>query len=182
MGPDYSVFVSIFHDVRLVVPKWKIPSLNYFLDSLTKEKYKLIHMGVLNSSNVKDHSLLVQGSKKFKSKEKQIVKKPKSESEDEDSYEDLMKKAKKKGSTSKCSYCSKGFHSEKKCFKKKMDIMSQLLEKHKIEVPDELEKPADSSEQCHTAQFEGDITYALSARVLSFSHVSDIDLVSNMSK
>ena len=63
-----------------------------------------------------------------------------------------------------------------------MDIMSQLLEKHKIEVPDEPEKPADSSEQCHTAQFQGDITYALSARVLSFSHVSDIDLSSDISE
>ena len=93
-----------------------------------------------------------------------------------------MKKVKKKGSTSKCSYCNKGFHSEKKCFKKNMDIMSHPLEKHKIEVTDELEKPADSSEQCHTAQFQGDITYALSARVLSFSHVSDIYLFSDISE
>ena len=52
--------------------------------------------------------------------------------------------------------------------------MSQLLKKHKIEVPDEQEKPADSSEQCHTTQFQGDITYDLSARIKSFSHVSDI--------
>ena len=99
LGPDYSVFVSTFHATRLVVPKWKMPSLNSFLDSLTKEQDKLIHMGVLNSSKGKDHALLVQGSKKFKSKEKQIVKKPKSEIEDEDSYEDLMKKVKKKRST-----------------------------------------------------------------------------------
>ena len=98
------------------------------------------------------------------------MKKPKSEIEDED----LMKKVKKKGSTSKCSYCSKGFHS------KKMDIMSRLLEKHKIEVPDELEKPVDSSEHCHSAQFQGDITYALSSRVKSFSHVYDIYLFSNI--
>ena len=124
LGLDYSVFVSTFHATRLVVPKWKMPSLNSFLDSLTKEKDKLIHMGVLNYSKGKDHALLVQGSKKFKSKEKQIVKKPKSESEDEDSYEDLMKKAKKKGSTSKCSYCRKGFHSEKNFFNKNMEIMS----------------------------------------------------------
>ena len=96
--------MSTFHATRLVVPKWKMPSLNYFLDSLTKEQYKLIHMGFLNSSKGKDHSVLVQGSKKFKSKEKQIVKKPKLESEDEDSYEDLMKKVKKKGSTSKFYY------------------------------------------------------------------------------
>ena len=111
LGPSYSVFVSTFHATRLVVPKWKMPSLNNFLDSLTKDKDKLIHMGVLNSSNGKDHALLVQGSNKFKSKEKQIVKKPKSEIEDEDSYEDLMNKVKKKGRTYKCYYCRNGFHS-----------------------------------------------------------------------
>ena len=77
MGPDYSVFMSTFHATRLV-PKWKMPYLNTFIDSLTKEQDKLIHMGVLNSSKGKDHAPLVQGSKKFKSKEKQIVKKPKS--------------------------------------------------------------------------------------------------------
>ena len=132
-------------------------------------------MGVLNSPKGKDHALLVQGSKKFKSKEKQIVKKPKSEIEDEYSYEDLMKKVKKKGSTSKCYYCRNGFHLEKGCFNKKMDIMSQLLKKHNIKVLDELEKPADSSEHCHSAQFQGDINYALSGGVKSFPQIYDID-------
>ena len=60
--------------------------------------------------------------------------------------------------------------------------MSHILEKHKIEVSDELENHVDSSEQCQTAQFQGDITYALSGRVLSFSDVSDIDLFSNISE
>ena len=55
-----------------------------------------------------------------------------------------------------------------------MDIMSQLREKHNIEVPDELEKPTDSSEHYHSAQFQGDINYALSARVKLFPHVSNI--------
>ena len=126
-------------------------------------------MGVLNSSKGKDHALIVQGSNNVKSKEKQIVKKLKSEIEDENlkpTDEDSIKKGKKKGSTSKCSYCSKGFHSENKYFNNNMEIMSQLLEKHKIEVLGEIEKPVDSSEQCHTVQFQGDITYALSARVL----------------
>ena len=81
-------------------------------------------------------------------------KKPKLDYEDESSKptdEDSMKKVKKKGSTSKCSYCSKGFHHEKKCFKKKMDIMSQLLKKHNIKVPDELEKLVEFSKHCHSA-------------------------------
>ena len=83
-------------------------------------------MGVLNYPKSKDHALLFQGKNNVKSKEKQIVKKPKSEIEDEYSFENLMKKVKNTGSTSKCSYCSKGFHSEKKCFNKNMYIMSQL--------------------------------------------------------
>ena len=58
--------------------------------------------------------------------------------------------------------------------------MSHLLEKHNIKVLDELEKLVDSSEHCHSAQFQVDINYDLSARFKSFSHVSDIDLVSNI--
>ena len=52
--------MSTFHATKLVVPKWKMPSLNSFLDSLTKEKDKLIHMGILNSQKIKYHALLVQ--------------------------------------------------------------------------------------------------------------------------
>ena len=135
----------LFMQLGLLFLSGKCTSLNYFLDSLTKEKDKFIQMGVLNSSKVKYHDLLVQRSKNQKSKEKQIVKKPKSDIEDEDSYENLMKKVKKKGSTSKCYYWRNGFHSENKCFNNNMDIMSHLLENHNIEVLDELEKLIDSS-------------------------------------
>ena len=107
-------------------------------------------MGSLRYSNGKDNSLIVQGSKNARSKEKKIVKekKPKLDNEDESSKpidEGSMKKVKKKGRTSKFSYCSKGFHYEKTCFKKKMDITSQLLKKHNIDVPNELEKHVESS-------------------------------------
>ena len=62
-----------------------------------------------------------------------------------------------------------------------MDILSHLLEKHKIEVPDELEKPVESSEHCHNAQFQGDITYALNARFKYFPHVLDTYLLYDIS-
>ena len=81
-------------------------------------------------------------------------KNPKSDNEDESlklTDEGSMKKVNKKGSTSKCYYCIKVFHPENKCFKKNMDILSQLLEKHNIEVLDELEKPIDSSKDFHSA-------------------------------
>ena len=48
------------------------------------------------------------------------------EIEDESSKptdEDSVKMVKKKGSTSKSSYCSNGIHPDKKCSKKNMDIM-----------------------------------------------------------
>ena len=127
-------------------------------------------MGVLKSSKGKDHALMVQGRKNTKSKENQIVKekKPKSKIEDESLKsidEDSLKKDEKKESTSKCYYCRKGFHLENKCFNNKMDTMSHLLEKHNIEVPDELEKLVDSSEHCHSAHFQGNITYALRSKV-----------------
>ena len=80
-------------------------------------------------------------------------KKPKLDNEDESwkpSNQGSMKKVKKKGSTSKCYYCSKGFDPEKKCFKKKLYIISHFLEKHNIGVSDELEKPVESSEHCHS--------------------------------
>ena len=83
-------------------------------------------------------------------------KKPKLEIEDESlkpTNEDSIKKIKKKGSTSKCYYCSKGFHPEKKCFNNNMEIMSHILEKHNIKVPDELEKPSNYSEHYHSVQF-----------------------------
>ena len=76
-----------------------------------------------------------------------------------------MKKVEKKGSTSKCYYCRNGFHPKKKCFKKNMDIMTQLLEKHNIEVLDELEKLVECSEHYHNAQSQGNMNDALSARV-----------------
>ena len=105
-------------------------------------------MDDIRFSNGKDHALIVQGRNNTKFKEKKIVKqkKPKSEIEDESlkpTDEDSMKKVKNKGITSKFLYCNKGFHTKKKCFKKNMDIMYQLLDKHNIEVPDELEKPVE---------------------------------------
>ena len=100
-------------------------------------------------------------------------KNPKSDDEDDSNSTDeglnSMKKSKKKGS-SKCSYCSKIFHFEKNCFKKKMDIMDKFLQKHNIYVPyfamkSESKKPVESLEHCHNLQSQGNNNYALSTRV-----------------
>ena len=70
LGPEYSVFVSTFHAIRIVISNWKMSSLSTFFDSLTKEKDKLIHMGALISSKGKYHGLIFQGIKNARSKEK----------------------------------------------------------------------------------------------------------------
>ena len=186
-GPEYSIFVSTFHATGISILNWKMSSLSTLFDSLTKEQDKLICMGALRSSKGKGHARIVQGSNNTKSKEKQIVKEKKSKLDNEDenlkpTYEGSMKKVKKKWSTYKCSYCIKGINSENKCFKKNMDIMSQLLEKHNIEVLDELEKSIESLEHSHIPQFQGDINYALSTKVKSFPHISNIDLISDISE
>ena len=97
-------------------------------------------------------------------------KNPKSDNEDEssnpaDESSNSMNKFKKTRSLAKCSYFGKGFHSQKKCFKKNIEIIAQFFEKHNIDVPDELEKLVESSEHCHNAQSQGNINYALSSRV-----------------
>ena len=130
---------------------------------------------------------MVQGIKNTKSKEKQTVKekKPKLEIEDESlkpTDEDSIKKVKKKGRKYKCSYCKKVFQIEKKFFNKKMDIMSQSLEKCNIEVPDEPKKHVESSKHCHSAQSQGNMNYALSSRVKYFPQIFDIDSFSDISE
>ena len=39
---DYSVFVSTFHAGKLTTPRWKMPTLNAFIESLTSEHDKLV--------------------------------------------------------------------------------------------------------------------------------------------
>ena len=93
--------MSTFHATRIAISNWKMPSLSTLFDSVTKEKYKLIHMCALRYSNGNYHALLFQGSNNAKSKHKQNVKemKPKLDCEDESlkpTDEGSMKKVKKK--------------------------------------------------------------------------------------
>ena len=42
LGADYLFFVSTFRAEKLTTPRWKIPSLNAFIESLTSEHDKLV--------------------------------------------------------------------------------------------------------------------------------------------
>jgi hypothetical protein len=51
IGPEYSVFVSTFHLVRLASgDTWKMSSLEAFIKSLTQKQTKLINMGKMRGS------------------------------------------------------------------------------------------------------------------------------------
>jgi hypothetical protein len=48
LGPEYAVYVFNFHFGRCRFgTNWKMPTLAQFIESLTQEKKKLIHMGLM---------------------------------------------------------------------------------------------------------------------------------------
>ena len=51
-----------------------------------------------------------------------------------------LQKKKNKGEMSKCAYCSKGFHPESSCMKKKIEMLTQILEKNNISLLDSSKK------------------------------------------
>ena len=58
LGPDYSVFVSTFYAPKLTAQTLKMPSLAYFIESLTQEQDKLVMMGTIKPS--KDQALIAR--------------------------------------------------------------------------------------------------------------------------
>ena len=66
LGADYSVFVSTFRAGKLTTPRWKMPTLNAFIESLTSEHDKLVQMEIIISSH--DQALHVSEPKDLKGK------------------------------------------------------------------------------------------------------------------
>ena len=69
LGDDYSIFVSTFHAGKLTTPRWKMPTLNAFIESLTNEHDKIVQMGIIQYS--RDQALHVSRPKDLKGKGKQ---------------------------------------------------------------------------------------------------------------
>jgi hypothetical protein len=62
LGPKYVVYVSTFHSGRyLMGTNWKMPTMDQFIDSLTHEQEKLIHMGLIKDP--KAHALTMHDGK-----------------------------------------------------------------------------------------------------------------------
>ena len=93
-------------------------------------------MGTIKPS--KDQALVARDSK-VDSKSKEQSKNPHEQKRDtqEDSSCSKKKpqKKKNKGEMSKCAYCSKGYHPKSSCMKMKIDMLTQLLEKNNISLP-----------------------------------------------
>ena len=110
------------------------------MESLTHEQDKLVLMGTIKPCKDQD---FVTGDSKVDPKGKKKDKKPpdkkgdnsKSHEESTNSEKKKFQKNKGKGEGSKCTYCGKGFHPESSCKKKKIYMLTQLLEKNNISFP-----------------------------------------------
>ena len=97
-------------------------------------------MGTIKPSKDQD---LVVGDSRVDSKCKKKAKKPpeqkrvknNSQEEPQGSKKNSQKKN-NKGETSRYAYCSKGYHPGNSCMKNKIDMLTQLLEKNNISLPD----------------------------------------------
>ena len=102
-------------------------------------------MGTIKPSKDK---YLVVGDKKLDSKGKKKANKPldekgyksKSHEESSKSKKKNSRKKKGKGEMNKCGYCGKGFHLDSYCMKKQIDMLTQILEKHNISLPEVTKK------------------------------------------
>ena len=101
-------------------------------------------MGTIKPSKDQD---LIAGDSKVDSKGKKKAKKPpeqkrdkKQSPEDPQGPKKNYQKKKNKGEMNKCAYCNKGNHTESSCMKKQIDMLTQLLEKNGISLPDSSKK------------------------------------------
>ena len=61
---------------------------------------------------------------------------PKQKRDKNNSPEEPQGSKKNKGEMSKCSYCSKGYHPVSSCMKNQIDMLTKLLDKNNISLPD----------------------------------------------
>ena len=97
-------------------------------------------MGTIKTSK---YQALVDGDSRVDSKGKKKYKKPPDQKRDKNKspaepqgFKKNFQKKKNKGEMSKYAYYSKGNHPESSCMKNQIDILTQLLEKNNISLPD----------------------------------------------
>jgi hypothetical protein len=136
LGPELFVFISTFHSIRLSSrATWKMPSLEDFIESLTQEQTKLINMGTIKGPRV--HALTVHDvSHKYQKSKYKYKWKAHAHSKKEGYIKPFTDASRSKGEKGrkgeKCMHCHKGFHLESTCMKKKIDLMSQILQQNNL--------------------------------------------------
>ena len=72
LGSAYFIFVFTFHSTQEALgATYKPPSLEYFCDSLIRDKDKLLHIGVINTTCTYKKDLVAQHKDKYKHTKKQ---------------------------------------------------------------------------------------------------------------
>ena len=115
-----------------------MPSLNAFIDSLTKEHDKHVQMGSMTYS--KDQYLFDggteakndKGNPKQKEKTKFYHPKQKKKTKQTNEPSGSKKDKQRDNEKTKCSYCGMEYHPESSCMNKSIDKMALLLEKNNI--------------------------------------------------
>jgi hypothetical protein len=136
LGPEFSVFISTFHQVKLSSrATCKMSSLEEFIESLTQEQTKLINMGKIKGPKV--HALNVQyGSHQYQKYKDKYKRKSHANLKKEGYSKPLTDASRFKGEKGRkgeqCTYCHKGFHPESACMKKIIDIMTQILHQNNL--------------------------------------------------
>jgi hypothetical protein len=142
LGPKYIVYVSNFHSGKcLLGNNWKMPMMAQFIESLTQKKTKLIHMGLMKYP--KAHALTMhdgKGSSNHKSKKKRKkLLHPDSKKEghsktfkDSSSSKDSSNSKGKNNKGQQCTYCNKPNHEESTWMKKKINLMTQVLQNNNL--------------------------------------------------
>ena len=100
----------------------------------------MVMMGTIKPSKeqdivVGDSRVDSKGNKKAKKPPEQKRDKNKSPEESQSSKKNFQKK-KNRGEMSKCAHYSKGYHPKRSCMKKQIHMLTQLLEKNNIYLPD----------------------------------------------
>jgi hypothetical protein len=141
---------------------YKKPSLENFCDSLTREKDKLVQLGVISTAGTSNKALVVHQKDKPKNTKKQHpchnnkqYKSPKPTQTTFAPNGDKGEKYKNKKTDRHYKFCDKYGHDESKCFKK-MEYLEATMKKHNINI--------DSTSSSHG--------HALSTSSLSFNTTS----------
>jgi hypothetical protein len=136
IGHEFFVFMSTFYSFRFTSrATWIMPSLEDFIESLTREQTKLINMGKIKGPKV--HALTVQDGSHQYQKYKDKGKRKSHENLKKEGYSKpftnaFRSKGEKGRKGEKCTNCHKGFHSKSTSMKKKIDLMTQILQQKNL--------------------------------------------------